>query len=191
MNLLCRLWRWFTMQWGRGGSLCGWRPEALIPVSPWASGAGLPRPLLRQTFLAEPRHVAQQHSSELGQFCRWVFERGEDRGPLGDGERKDFGAAAVVGLKLRSEVRVVDEAGEFEHGLVTDRDAGHEHAFDCVAFLTRSNLCRSTGGVPRPGAGECRWHPARPSRCRCCRGCHVKRPYRFGCPHGEGAGISA
>ena len=70
MNLLCRLWRWFTMQWGRGGSLCGWRPEALSPLSLGASGAGLPRPLLRQAFLAEPRQFAEQHAAEFGEV-RW------------------------------------------------------------------------------------------------------------------------
>jgi len=63
------------MQWGRGGSLCGWRPEALSPLSPWAPGADRPRPHLRQAFPAEPGHVTQQHSSELGQFPGFVTDR--------------------------------------------------------------------------------------------------------------------
>ena len=53
------------MRWGRGGSLCGWCPEAWSPLSLWAPGADLPRPYLRQAFLAKPRDVAQQHSPEL------------------------------------------------------------------------------------------------------------------------------
>ena len=36
---------------GRGGSLCGWRPKALIPVGPWASGADRPRPLPMPSLL--------------------------------------------------------------------------------------------------------------------------------------------
>jgi hypothetical protein len=64
---LCRPRHRFTIRRGRGGSLCGWCPEAWSPLSLWAPGADLPRPYLRQAFLAKPRDVAQQHSLERGQ----------------------------------------------------------------------------------------------------------------------------
>ncbi len=106
---------------GRGGSLCGWRPKALIPVGPWASGADRPRPFLRRAFLAEPRQLAEENAAEFCELGWRVLERGEDRRPLGDRQGEHFRLAAVCGLKAVGEDWVVDEPSQLEYELSTSR----------------------------------------------------------------------
>ena len=107
----------FTMQWGRGGSLCGWRPKALFPSALGRLEPAGRVPFLRQTFLAEPRHVAQQHASELGEFVGGSSSAARIVVLSGIVSASTF-VPRPYAVSSVGEVWVVDEAGELEDGFL-------------------------------------------------------------------------
>jgi hypothetical protein len=67
--------------------------------------------------------LAQQDAAELFEAGGRVVERGDDRLAFVDLEGQYARLAVVCGLQLVGEVRVVDEPGELEDGVVADGDA--------------------------------------------------------------------
>ena len=65
--------------------------------------------------------LLEEDAAELGQVGGRILERGQDGLAFGDREREHVRLAAVCGLKAVGEGWVVDEAGEFEDGFVSDR----------------------------------------------------------------------
>ena len=103
VNVLCRLWR-FTMRWGCGRSLCGWRAE-VFPVRTWASSRpaasstpSLPGGAMPGRGGARRGALRAPPVSRLGRRGLWCAR---------DGEGEHFGAAAVVLLELLGDVWVV------------------------------------------------------------------------------------
>jgi hypothetical protein len=79
--------------------------------------------------------LAQQDAAELFEAGGRVVERGDDRLAFVDLEGQYARLAVVCGLQLVGEVRVVDEPGELEDGVVADRDAGELHGHRALPSL--------------------------------------------------------
>jgi len=113
----------------------------------------------------------EQHSPELLEAPRGIFERADDRLPLVDPEAHDLDAAAVGVLEATGQVVVVDQAGEFGHEFVADVDAGElrppqdgaresESAFNALLRCRPERIliqlaAAYPGGVCTAGGGRC------------------------------------
>jgi hypothetical protein len=149
-----------TMQRGRGDLVCGWRPGALLPLSPTRRGTRVPRPRLQRPYGA--RHP------------RTAISAGRVRkaGPRGPGQRPGLGAGTGRGVMGSLAVLVDPENAERAQELLPNRKTSIRSMLICPQRDSnpRYHLERvatwAASRWGRPGEDSCgrSYHPWPPGR---------------------------